>query len=83
MSQVLRASACRNTIMIWRRHAVAVACAYANLGDSDEAIKWLEREYEGHVEYLVAANGDFGFDAIRSDPRFQCLMRRIGWTKTL
>ncbi|HUK80786.1 MAG TPA: adenylate/guanylate cyclase domain-containing protein [Nitrososphaerales archaeon] len=63
--------------------AVAVACAYANLGDADEAIKWLERAYEGHVESLVAANGDFGFDAIRPDPRFQALMRRIGWTKTL
>ncbi len=62
--------------------SVAVACAYANLGDTDEAIKWLDRAYEEHVGYLVAANSDFAFDAIRSDSRFQSLMRRIGWTIT-
>lgn len=63
--------------------ATAIACAYANLGDSDEALKWLEKAYDGRVGYLVAANSDFAFDAIRADPRFQALMRRIGWTKTL
>ena len=61
----------------------AVACAYANLGEVDAAIKWLEKAYEGRVGYLVAANNDFAFDAIRADPRFQSLMRKLGWTNTL
>ena len=62
---------------------IAVACAYANLGEVDEAIKWLEKAYEGRVGYLVAANNDFAFDAIRAEPRFQSLMRKLGWTNTL
>jgi hypothetical protein len=30
----------------------------------------------------VAANSDFAFDAIRFDPRFQALMKKIGWINT-
>lgn len=60
--------------------AVAVASAYANLGDKDHALEWLEKAYEGRMAYLTSANSDFVFDSIRSDPRFQSLMKRVGWT---
>ncbi len=63
-----------------RELAVAVASAYANLGDRDNAIKWLEKAYEEHLPYLASANSDFIFDGIRSDPRFQELMRKVGFT---
>ena len=63
--------------------ATSVACVYAQLGEADEAMKWLEKAYEERVGYLVAANSDFAFDAIRADPRFQALMKKIGWTNTL
>ncbi len=62
--------------------AVAVASAYANLGDADHALEWLEKAYAGRVAYLVTANHDFVFDCIRSDPRFQTLMKKVGWTNT-
>ena len=60
--------------------AIAVASAYANLGDPDHAIEWLEKAYSEHVTYLVTANSDFAFDKIRGDPRFQALMRRLGYS---
>jgi TolB-like protein/Flp pilus assembly protein TadD len=63
--------------------SVAVASAYANLGETDKAIEWLERAYDEHVPYLVTANSDFVFDSIRSDHRFQTLMRKVGWTNTM
>ena len=63
--------------------AVAVASAYANLGNADKAIEWLERAFSQHIPYLVTSNSDFVFDSIRSDHRFQSLMRKIGWTNTM
>jgi len=63
--------------------AVAVASAYTSLGEDDKALQWLEKAYDDHVSYLVACNSDFVFDSIRSDHRFQTLMRKVGWTNTL
>jgi TolB-like protein/Flp pilus assembly protein TadD len=62
--------------------AVAVASSYANMGEADKAIDWLERAYQEHVSYLVTCNSDFVFDHIRNEPRFQDLMKRIGWKNT-
>ena len=63
--------------------AIPVAGAYANLGNTDEAIEWLEKAYDIHLAYLPSINSDFAFDAIRSDPRFQSMMKRIGFKNTL
>ncbi len=62
--------------------AVAVACAYANLGDSDRAFEWLDRAYDDRIAFLTSTNADFAFDSIRSDSRFQALMKKIGYTNT-
>jgi TolB-like protein/Flp pilus assembly protein TadD len=62
--------------------AVAVGGAYANLGDADRAMEWLEKAYEMHLAYLPSINSDFSFDAIRLDPRFQSMMRKIGFKNT-
>jgi tetratricopeptide (TPR) repeat protein len=51
--------------------------AYVDLGQSDEAITWLERAYEEHDEWMVFANSYPGLDRLRSEPRFQALMRRM------
>jgi len=59
--------------------AIAVASAYANLGNTQKAIKWLEKAYDSRLAYLPEANSDFVFDAIRSNPRFKSLMRRMGF----
>ena len=73
----LLSEASRNT-----EWTVAVASAYANLGDPDRALEWLEKAYSEHIAYLPSVNADFAFDGIRSDPRFQALMRKVGWKNT-
>jgi adenylate cyclase len=60
----------------------AVASAYANMQDADRALDWLERAYTHRVPSLVSANCDFAYNGIREDPRFQQLMKKIGWTNT-
>ena len=53
--------------------------AYAGLGQSDQAIIWLERAYEDHDQWMVFANSYPGLDRLRSEPRFKALMRRMNF----
>jgi tetratricopeptide (TPR) repeat protein len=53
--------------------------AYVGLGQRDQAIIWLERAYEEHDEWMVFANSYPGLDRLRSEPRFQVLMRRMNF----
>jgi len=57
-------------------HAPEIAVIYAALGDSDQAMSWLEKGYEGRFNPGVLLRP--GFDPLRSDPRFQDLVRRVG-----
>jgi predicted Zn-dependent protease len=57
---------------------VKVAIVYAALGDKEQAFVWLEKAsvlHAGGLEYLKT---DPYWDDMRSDPRFQDLMRRVG-----
>jgi hypothetical protein len=56
--------------------ASEIAVIYAALGDSDQAMTWLEKSYEERFNPSVLLRP--GFDPLRSDPRFQALVRRIG-----
>jgi TolB-like protein/DNA-binding winged helix-turn-helix (wHTH) protein/Tfp pilus assembly protein PilF len=58
--------------------ASEIAVIYAVLGDSDQAMNWLQRGYEERFNPSALLRP--GFDPLRSDPRFQELMRRIGLT---
>jgi TolB-like protein/DNA-binding winged helix-turn-helix (wHTH) protein/Tfp pilus assembly protein PilF len=53
-----------------------IAVIYAALGDTDQAMNWLEKGYEERFNPGVLLRP--GFDPLRSDPRFQDLVRRIG-----
>ncbi len=53
--------------------------AYVGLGQRDQAITWLERAYEEHDQWMVFANSYPGLDRLRSEPRFQALMRRMNF----
>jgi TolB-like protein/DNA-binding winged helix-turn-helix (wHTH) protein/Flp pilus assembly protein TadD len=53
-----------------------IAAVYVALGDSDRAMIWLEKGFEERFNPSVLLRP--GFDPIRSDPRFQNLLRRIG-----
>jgi TolB-like protein/DNA-binding winged helix-turn-helix (wHTH) protein/Flp pilus assembly protein TadD len=57
-------------------HASEIAMIYAALGDRDHAMTWLERGYEERINPGVLLRP--GFDPLRSDPRFQGLVRRMG-----
>jgi tetratricopeptide (TPR) repeat protein len=53
--------------------------AVANSGwNREDTLRWLEKAYEGHTGLLVYARVDSVFDDLRSDPRFQDLIARIG-----
>jgi TolB-like protein/DNA-binding winged helix-turn-helix (wHTH) protein/Flp pilus assembly protein TadD len=56
--------------------ASEIAVVYAALGDSDQAMNWLEKGYEERFNPSVLLRP--GFDSLRSDPRFEDLLRRIG-----
>ena len=51
---------------------------YAGLGEKDEALKWLEKAYDERADGLTWLNVDPMLDGLRSDPRFQKLVERIG-----
>jgi TolB-like protein/DNA-binding winged helix-turn-helix (wHTH) protein/Tfp pilus assembly protein PilF len=51
---------------------------YAGLGDFDSAMKVLEQEYAKRNPMVLNARTDPELDVLRSDPRFQDLLRRIG-----
>jgi uncharacterized protein HemY len=58
--------------------ATAIAGAYARLGERDLAFEWLERAYAERSRTLVNLRERVEFDNLRSDPRFNDLLRRIG-----
>ncbi len=58
--------------------AYDIAVAYTGLGDKDQIFSWLEKDYAARGGLLVYLNVEPVFDLIRSDPRFQDLIRRIG-----
>ncbi len=56
----------------------AIALAYVGMGNKDEAFAWLQRAYSERSNALTALNVDPIYDPLRSDPRFQDLLRRVG-----
>lgn len=60
-------------------HASEIALVYAALGDNTRAMSWVERGYEERFNPGVLLRP--GFDPLRSDPRFQDLLRRIGFNR--
>lgn len=57
--------------------AYFTAAKYAALGDSAQALTWLEKAYEDRDTWLVSIKIDPIFDGIRSDPRFVSLLRNM------
>jgi len=56
-----------------------MAEAYARTGDKDHAFEWLEKAYTERDQYLFYnLKTAYHFDGIRSDPRYEKLLQRIG-----
>ncbi len=56
--------------------AYSLAQIYAGLDDRERALLWLKRANEERSTRMVFVKVDPAFDALRSDPKFQDLLRR-------
>jgi eukaryotic-like serine/threonine-protein kinase len=59
-------------------YSLGLARVYAGLDDKEQAFAWLERAYEERSTALYFLKVDPIWDPLRSDPRFNGLLRRIG-----
>ncbi|MGB8013868.1 MAG: winged helix-turn-helix domain-containing protein [Terriglobales bacterium] len=55
-----------------------IARFYADLGDKEQAFRWLNTAYNEHDWLLIGLNTYFQLDPLRSDPRFAELVRKVG-----
>jgi TolB-like protein/Flp pilus assembly protein TadD len=56
-----------------------MATVYVGLGDKDKALHWLERAYHERSAWMAFLKVQPWFDALRPDPRFMDLMRRMNF----
>jgi len=56
----------------------SIAAIHAGLGEKDQVFMWLEKAYEERSGWLIWLRAEPISDPLRSDPRFQDLLRRIG-----
>ncbi len=55
------------------------ASFYAHAGEKKPALGWLEKAYEQHTPALVWLKAERTWDPLRSDPRFQDLLRHMNF----
>jgi len=56
-----------------------IALIYAGLGENNRTLEWLEKAYQERHPYLILLKVQPVFRKLHSDPRFQDLLRRIGF----
>jgi TolB-like protein/DNA-binding winged helix-turn-helix (wHTH) protein/Tfp pilus assembly protein PilF len=59
-----------------KQNASEIALMYVGLDEKNQAMSWLEKAYEERFNPSILLRP--AFDPLRSDPRFQNLVRRIG-----
>ena len=55
-----------------------IAAVYVALGDKESAFVWLEKAYQARSAYMTLLRSDRRWDAIRGDPRFAALVKKVG-----
>ena len=58
--------------------ALDIATVYASLGETEQTFEWLERAFHDRSTNLGFLAQDPTFDAVREEPRFAALVKRIG-----
>ncbi len=58
--------------------AFHIAQIYLGLGDNEQALAWLEKACDERSVWLIWLGVDPKFDPLRSNPRFEDLLRRVG-----
>jgi serine/threonine-protein kinase len=61
--------------------AIRVARMFAHAGENDIAIYWLEKAYEAKESPVMRLGVFWDWDGLRSDPRFQDLLRKVNLPK--
>ncbi len=61
--------------------AYEIATIYVALGNNEKAFQLLEEAYMEHSFHLVYLNVSPQFKSVRSDPRFQDLVQRVGLSR--
>jgi TolB-like protein len=56
----------------------SIARIYASLNEKDQAFRWLETAYQEHAPSMAYVKFDHTLANLRSDPRFDDVLRRIG-----
>ncbi len=59
--------------------AFLLATVYLGLGEQDKALRFMEKEYDARGWYLLLIGQAPQFDTLRSQPRFQALVRRMNF----
>ena len=67
-----------------RSHQAYVPCLrvarlYAHAGETARALSWLEKSFQEREPFMVSLNVDPFWDPLRSDPRFQDILRRMNF----
>jgi hypothetical protein len=57
--------------------AVRIARVFAHAGEKERALAWLEKAYGRRETALYHISVGWDWDGLRSDPRFQDLLRRM------
>jgi len=58
--------------------SVMVAEVCVRVGDKECAFQWLEKGFDERDDLMINLRVDPVFDGLRSDPRYQDLVRRVG-----
>lgn len=58
---------------------VRIARVYGILREKEQALAWLEKAFTAHLQDILSIKKDPSFDTLRDDPRFQDLLRRVGF----
>jgi len=58
--------------------AYDIAAVYIGLGEKDQTFEWLSKALEERSGFLVYIKCDRRFDGLRSDSRYEALLKRIG-----
>jgi len=53
------------------------ALLYAELGEKEKALEWLERAFASHTRDLVYINVEPHYESLRKEPRFQALLAKM------
>ena len=59
--------------------AFSFAQIYAGLGDNEQALAWLDKACNERAVWIPFLKVDLKFDPLRSNPRFQELLKKVGF----